>query len=131
MNHRHSISVVASYDISKRLSASADWIYYSGASTTYPAGVYDVGGARIPLYSDRNEDHFADYHRLDLSLTLQGGRVPVGERWHGEWNLSIYNVYSRHNAWALDFRYDENGELQTNKFYLFTIIPSLSYTLNF
>ncbi len=131
MNHRHSLSVVASYSFTKRLSASADWVYYSGAPTTYPAGVYEVGGARIPLYSDRNEDKFPDYHRLDLSLTLQGGRVPVGERWHGEWNLSVYNVYSRHNAWALDFRYDDAGELHTSKYYLFTIVPSLSYTLKF
>ena len=131
MNHTHSISAVATYDFTKRLSASADWVYYSGAPTTFPSGVYVVGGSRIPLYSERNSDHFPDYHRLDLSLTLQGGRVPVGERWHGEWNLSVYNAYSRHNAWALDFHYDDEGGITAQKFYLFTAIPSLSYTLTF
>ena len=131
MNHRHSISAVATYDFTRRLSASADWIYYSGAPTTFPSGVYEVGGSRIPLYSERNSDHFPDYHRLDLSVTLQGGRVPAGERWHGEWNFSVYNAYSRHNAWALDFHYDDEGEIAAQKFYLFTAIPSISYTLTF
>ena len=131
MNHRHSISVVAAYEISRRLSASADWVFYSGAPTTFPAGVYQVGGVRMPLYSGRNEDRFPDYHRLDLSLTLQGGRVPKGERWHGEWNFSVYNVYSRHNAWALDFHYREDYSVSAKKYYLFTAVPSVSYTLSF
>lgn len=128
-NHEHSLSVVASYNISRRLSASADWIYYSGAPTTFPAGVYEVGGSFIPLYSDRNNDRFPDYHRLDCSLTLLGKNPQ--KRVHGEWNLSIYNVYSRHNAWALDFAYNDEGELKAKKYYLFTIIPSVSYTLYF
>ena len=128
-NHEHSLSVVASYSISRRLSASADWIYYSGAPTTFPAGVYRIGGAVVPLYSDRNKDHFPDYHRLDCSLTLQGKHLE--KRVHGEWNLSIYNLYSRHNAWALDYSYGPDGEPDCKKYYLFTIVPSLSYTLYF
>ncbi len=128
-NHEHSISVVATYSISRRLSASADWIYYSGAPTTFPAGVYRIGGAVLPLYSDRNKDHFPDYHRLDCSLTLLGKHPE--KRVHGEWNLSIYNLYSRHNAWALDYSYGPDGVPDCKKYYLFTIVPSLSYTLYF
>ena len=130
-NHKHSVSVVGSYDITPRVSVSADWIYYSGAPTTYPSGVYEINGTRIPLYSDRNSDHFPDYHRMDLSLTLHSGRVPKGERWHSEWNLSAYNLYARHNAWSLDFQYDPSGELKAKKYYLFKIVPSISYTLTF
>ncbi len=130
MNHKHSVSVIGTYRFGKRLSASADWVYYSGAPTTYPSGVIQVGDTRVPFYSDRNQDHFPDYHRLDLSLTLQGRRVPSGKRGHGEWNFSVYNVYSRHNAWALDFHYnDDTEEITARKVYLFTTIPSISYTL--
>ena len=130
MNHKHSVSVIGTYRFGKRLSASADWVYYSGAPTTYPSGVIQVGDTRVPFYSDRNKDHFPDYHRLDLSLTLQGRRVPSGKRGHGEWNFSVYNVYSRHNAWALDFHYnDDTEEITARKVYLFTAIPSISYTL--
>lgn len=128
-NHEHSLSVVASYSISRRLSASADWIYYSGAPTTFPAGVYQIGGTTIPLYSDRNKDRFPDYHRLDCSLTLQGKHPE--KRVHGEWNMSIYNLYSRHNAWALDYSYGPDGKPRCKKYYLFTIVPSISYTLYF
>ena len=130
MNHKHSLSVIGTYRLGERLSASADWVYYSGAPTTYPSGVIQVGDTRVPFYSDRNQDHFPDYHRLDLSLTLQGRRVPSGKRGHGEWNFSVYNVYSRHNAWALDFHYnDDTEEITARKVYLFTAIPSISYTL--
>ena len=130
MNHKHSLSVIGTYRFGERLSASADWVYYSGAPTTYPSGVIQVGDTRVPFYSDRNQDHFPDYHRLDLSLTLQGRRVPSGKRGHGEWNFSVYNVYSRHNAWALDFHYnDDTEEITARKVYLFTAIPSISYTL--
>ena len=130
MNHKHSVSVIGTYRFGKRLSASADWVYYSGAPTTYPSGVIQVGDTRVPFYSDRNQDHFPDYRRLDLSLTLQGRRVPSGKRGHGEWNFSVYNVYSRHNAWALDFHYnDDPEEITARKVYLFTAIPSISYTL--
>lgn len=130
-NHKHSVSVVGTYDITNRVSVSADWIYYSGAPTTFPTGVYEVNGTRIPLYSSRNSDYFPDYHRMDLSLTLHSGRVPKGERWHSEWNLSVYNLYARHNAWSLDFQYDQSGELNAKMYYLFKMVPSISYTLTF
>ena len=130
MSHKHSVSVIGTYRFGKRLSASADWIYYSGAPTTYPSGVFLAGGTRLPLYSDRNNDHFPDYHRLDLSLTVHGKRVPAGKRGHGEWNFSVYNVYARHNTWAIDFHYDdETEEITAKKIYLFKAIPSVSYTL--
>ena len=72
-----------------------------------------------------------DYHRLDLSVTYRTkGRVQE-KRWSGEWNLSLYNAYSRHNAWAIDFHYAEDYTVSAKKYYLFTAIPSISYTLSF
>ncbi|MBQ3820729.1 MAG: hypothetical protein II809_04620, partial [Bacteroidales bacterium] len=49
-----------------------------------------------------------------------------------EWNLSLYNAYSRHNAWSLAFLYNRMEERpQALKVYLFTIIPSLSFNVYF
>jgi hypothetical protein len=54
-------------------------------------------------------------------------------------NLSIYNVYSRHNAFAIYFR-DKNlgmdskgGEtgVEVIKLYLFPIVPSITYNIKF
>ena len=58
--------------------------------------------------------------------------VGASKRWSGEWNLSLYNVYARHNAWAIAFNYDpEAVRWQSYKIYLFTLIPSLSYNIQF
>ena len=86
----------------------------------------------MPVYSGRNEDSLPDYHRMDLSLTWRTkGRVQE-KRFSGEWNLSLYNAYSRHNAWSIAFNYDrEEGAAQALKVYLFTIIPSVSYNIQF
>ena len=54
------------------------------------------------------------------------------KRWSAEWNLSLYNAYSRHNAWSIAFTYSKKDEEpQAAKIYLFTIIPSLSCNIKF
>ena len=132
LNHEHAVNFVLSYDFSPQWSASAEWVFYSGAPTTYPVGRYSYKGSWVPVYSGRNEDSLPDYHRMDLSLTWRTkGRVQE-KRFSGEWNLSLYNAYSRHNAWSIAFNYDrEEGAAQALKVYLFTIIPSVSYNIQF
>ena len=52
----------------------------------------------------------ADYHRMDLSVTLYRKKKP-GKKYRNEssWVFSIYNVYARKNWFSLDFRSDEDG----------------------
>ena len=132
LNHEHAVNFVLSYDFNRRLSLSGEWVFYSGAPTTYPVGRFSYLGKWTPIYSGRNEDSLPDYHRMDLSLTYRTkGRVQE-KRFSGEWNLSLYNAYSRHNAWSIAFNYDrKENEAQALKVYLFTIIPSLSYNIKF
>ena len=132
LNHEHAVNFVLTYDITKQLSASAEWVFYSGAPTTYPVGRYQYRGRWVPVYASRNEDRLPDYHRADLSLTWRTqGRVQQ-KRWSGEWNLSVYNVYARHNAWSIAFSYDREAvKWQSYKIYLFTAIPSLAYNIRF
>ena len=132
LNHEHAVNFVLSYEISPQLSASAQWVFYSGAPTTYPVGRFNYQGVWKPVYSTRNEDRLPDYHRLDLALTWRTkGRVE-GRRWSGEWNLSFYNAYARHNAWTIAFSYNRQKEqAQSVKMYLFSVIPSVSYNIKF
>ncbi len=132
LNHEHSINFVLTYDFSKRWSASGEWVFYSGAPTTYPVGRYSYRGKWVPMYSGRNEDSLPDYHRMDLSVTYRTkGRVQ-GKRFSGEWNLSLYNAYSRHNAWSIAFNYNrKENSAEALKVYLFTIIPSIAYNITF
>ena len=132
LNHEHAINFVLSYDFSKRLSASGEWVFYSGSPTTYPVGRYSFMGTWVPVYSERNSDRLPDYHRMDLSLTYRTRGRAAGKRWSGEWNLSVYNAYSRHNAWSIAFNYDrEENRTKAFKVYLFTAIPSVSYNIKF
>ena len=132
LNHEHSVNFVMSYDISKRVALSTDWVFYSGAPTTYPTGRFSYGGSYSSIYSFRNEDSMPPYHRMDLSITFKSRRRAAGLPGGSEWNLSVYNAYSRHNAWSLAFMYNrEEDEPQALKVYLFTIVPSISYNVYF
>ena len=132
LNHEHAVNMVLTYDFSKRWSASTEWVFYSGSPTTYPVGRFNYMDRWIPVYSSRNEDRLPDYHRMDVSLTYRSKRRVAGKRWSTEWNLSVYNAYSRHNAWSIAFTYSKKDEeAQSAKIYLFTAIPSLSCNIQF
>lgn len=128
----HNVNIVSNYDISKRISASLTWIYATGLPVTFPTGRAVLGNAIIPVYSDRNAYRMPDYHRLDVSLTLKG-KEKTGRKWKSELNLSVYNVYNRHNAWSINFVTDtENPNITyAEKTYLFSIIPALTYNIRF
>jgi outer membrane receptor for ferrienterochelin and colicin len=128
----HTINVVANYDFTHRFSASATWVYATGLPVTFPTGRAVIGNAIIPIYSNRNAYRMPAYHRLDVSVTLKG-KAKEGKKWHGEWNLSVYNVYNRHNAWAINFTPDAQDPNVTyaEKTYLFAIIPALTYNFKF
>jgi len=128
----HAVSVVANYDFTKRLNSSVTWVYATGLPVTFPTGRAAVGNVILPIYSDRNAYRMPDYHRLDFSVTLKGKDKP-DKKWHGELNLSIYNVYNRHNAWSINFTEDPKDPNVTyaEKTYLFAIIPALTYNFKF
>lgn len=132
LNHEHAVNFVLTYDFSKQLSASTEWVFYSGAPTTYPIGRYQFMDRWVRIYSTRNTDRMPDYHRLDLSLTWRTKRRVADKPWSAEWNLSIYNAYARHNAWSIGFHYDAlTQRAQAEKTYLFTILPSISCNIKF
>jgi hypothetical protein len=128
----HNVNVVANYDLSKRISASVTWVYATGLPVTFPTGRAIIGNALIPVYSDRNAYRMEDYHRLDASVMLKG-KQKAGRKWHGEWNLSVYNAYNRHNTWAINFVQDQTNPTMTyaEKTYLFSVIPALTYNFKF
>lgn len=127
----HNFVIVANYDITPRLSVAANWIYNTGQPVTYPYGQYTIGGVTHAIYNgSRNESRYPAYHRMDLSLTWQ---LPDKrwKRWDSELNVSVYNVYARHNTWAVTFAQDGEGGVKTEKMYLFSVVPSISYQFKF
>ena len=127
----HNFVIVANYDITPRLSVAANWIYNTGQPVTYPYGQYTIGGTTYAIYNgSRNESRYPSYHRMDLSLTWQ---LPNRrwKLWDSELNVSVYNVYAHHNTWAVTFSQDGDGGVKTERMYLFSAVPSISYQFKF
>ncbi|MDR1681136.1 MAG: TonB-dependent receptor [Prevotellaceae bacterium] len=128
----HNTNIVLSYEWSKRLSASLNWIYATGQPVTFPEAFFQFGNDRIPVYTQRNTYRFPAYHRLDASLTIRLGRLAPDKRWRHELNISVYNLYGRKNPWTISFRTENDGISQYARMtYLFGIVPSVTYNVSF
>ncbi|MDR0815388.1 MAG: TonB-dependent receptor [Bacteroidales bacterium] len=127
----HNISIVANYELSRKWSFGANWVFASGAPITYPTGKYWADGSYVPLYSGRNEYRQPAYHRLDLSATLKLSKP--GKWLQSELNFSLYNAYGRKNPWMITFKQDDNQPDITHaeKMYMFTFIPSITWNFKF
>ncbi|RPH28085.1 MAG: TonB-dependent receptor [Bacteroidales bacterium] len=128
----HNVTVVLSYDITRRVTLSANWLFSTGQPFTVPSEKIVVDGSIIPIISQRNGERYPNYHRLDVAITIKT-KKSFTRRWKGEWNISFYNIYNRKNAWAINFMQDKENANNTyvEKTYLFPIIPSVSYNFKF
>jgi len=127
----HNFVIVMSYEINDRLDVSANWIYNTGQPVTYPYGKYTIDNATYAIYNGtRNESRYPSYHRLDLSVNYKT-KKRSWKKFDGVINVSVYNVYANKNTWAVTFETDEAGNLITNKMYLFSAVPSISYNFKF
>jgi hypothetical protein len=128
----HNVSVVMNYEISQRIWTSANWVYGTGLPVTFPTGRFEYMGNIAPVYSDRNSYRMPDYHRLDISISLQSKSEPE-RKWNYDLNLSVYNAYARKNAWAINFVQDDEDPNITyaEMTYLFSIVPALTFNFNF
>ena len=129
----HNISIVASYELSKRFTLSTTWVYLTGNPTSYPVAKYDVQGNTIYYYSSRNSNRIPAYHRLDLSLNYDF-KKNERKKTKQSLNFSIYNVYGRRNAYSVTFRQNKdkpNVSEATRLSILGTLIPSVTYNFNF
>lgn len=134
-DRRHDLSVVAMYNISKRVSVSAVFVYATGNAITLPVARYFIDGAIVNEYSDRNSYRMGDYHRLDLGCTIHPNPKKQ-KRFKSTWNISIYNVYSRQNPYFYYFDTDVDGTTQqvsikAKQVSLFPIIPSVTWNFKF
>ncbi|MEM9545820.1 MAG: TonB-dependent receptor [Bacteroidota bacterium] len=128
----HAINLVATYDLSKRITVAANFNYTSGGAITVPIGGYDFLGTQVPIYSERNGARLPDYHRMDLSLTLRGKKNEQ-KRFKTEWIFSIYNVYNRKNAFNIRFVDGtiNPGTTIAEKTSLFAIVPAITFNFKY
>ncbi len=137
-DRRHNLAVVGVYNLSKRWTVSADFVYYSGAAFTLPGGRFMLaqGGALYSGhywdYADYNNYRLKAYHRLDVAATRRKTARFFKWKYESEMVFSLYNVYSRQNQY---FVYTDLNII-TNKptakqVALLPIIPGFSYNFKF
>lgn len=126
----HDVSVVGMYDLSKRWTISAIWVYNTGNAVTYPAGKYEIEGQTYFYYTDRNASRMPAYHRLDLGATYT--KVTKKGR-ESSWSFSVYNAYSRYNPFSISFQQNDVNpqRTQAEQLSLFGIVPSVTYNFKF
>ncbi|MEJ7644781.1 MAG: TonB-dependent receptor [Chryseolinea sp.] len=127
-DRKHDISIVGTFDLSKKLTLSATWVYYTGNAVTFPSGKYEIGGRVVNYYTERNGSRMPDYHRLDLGVTWLRKKT---EKFESSWNFSLYNAYGRKNANTITFEQTTPTTSQAIQETLFRWVPSISYNFKF
>ena len=133
----HDLSVVATYNISRRWRVSGNFVYMSGRPITLPEQTYTYGGQRLVYFSDRNKYRMPPYHRLDLSVTFDEN-LRRKRMWKGSWTFSVYNFYGRNNPYSVYYKkaYSLDGP-STSAYSLFKLyiigipVPSITYNFTF
>jgi outer membrane receptor protein involved in Fe transport len=131
-DRKHDISIVGMYELNKRWSVSATWVYNTGNAVTFPSGKYQANGQTVFLYTERNGYRMPAYHRLDLGATLEA-RKNKSRRYQSSWTFGIYNAYARENAFTINFRDKKDDATKTEavRTALFKIIPSVTWNFKF
>lgn len=126
----HDIAIVGSYQLNRKWTVSANWVFYTGDAVTFPAGKYRVNGQVVYYYTERNGYRMPNYHRLDLGATWT---LKQKKKWSSELIFSLYNAYGRENAYTINFRTSEDDPEKTEavQYALFKFIPSISYNFKF
>ena len=149
-DRRHDLSVVLSYDISKRVNVGAAFVYSTGNAITLPYSRYFdfTESILVTVWGPRNGDRMPAYHRADISCTIKGKHEKkykdpeTGEtktkpkRIKSSWNISVYNLYNRANPYFIYF--DNEGDLNNGNLdlaayqvSLFPILPSITWNFEF
>ena len=110
---------------------SLNFTYRSGRPTTAPVSSYTNDNVlNIPIYSDRNAFRVPDFHRLDVAYTI-GPFSKMASRWEHSITLSVYNLYSRRNAYSVYFRQNPFESVKAIRVAtLGTIFPSITYNFS-
>jgi outer membrane receptor for ferrienterochelin and colicin len=146
-DRRHDISVVGIYELSKRITLSATWVYGTGNALTIPISKFTIfensvvpgynggpinNGNSNNEYSEKNGFRAEAYHRMDLAIQFHKKK----KRHERTWEFGLYNAYSRKNPffYNLDRKFDEKKGRSVNtltRYSLFPVLPSFSYNFKF
>ena len=152
-DRRHDLSIVGIYEINKRVTLSATWVYGTGNALTLPVSRYTgfsdnflnrfnsdgtvnnaLRGRRVSEYGDKNSFRAEAFHRMDLAIQFHKKK----KKHERTWEFGVYNAYNRRNPFFYDIKEESvtNGTTTTTKntlqkYSLFPLLPSFSYNFKF
>lgn len=118
----HDLSIFIKYPLSKRLIMSANFSYSTGRPITEPVTRNLIDGFLVLNYSDRNQFRIPDFHRLDVSFTIQPPEKQ-NKRFQGTWTFGAYNLYGRKNPFSVFFR--SGNEFTLPKAFRLSVLGSI------
>ncbi len=147
-DRRHDISVVASYDISKKVNIAGTWVFGTGNAVTLANAKYRgffpelafpdftfVGSYDVEHYENRNNFRMRSYHRFDIGINF----VKERRKYTRTWSIGAYNLYNRQNPFFLfvddENNYNSDGSVERRTVLkqasLFPVIPYFSFNIEF
>ena len=131
----HEFTLMLTWHINRRARLAGNFDYSSGRALTLPESKYYINNQPVVQFGDRNSFRLPDYHRLDLSISMDEN-LKVRKQWKGSWTFSIINVYGHKNIYSV-YYVDQTPNAQNNykssALYKLIIIgvPLFSLTYNF
>lgn len=137
------LSLALGYRLRPRWTINLGGMVMSGMPVTTPTGFYDYRGTRVPVYDKQNNDRLPAYKRVDLSSTWRLNRKE--KTFAHYFTFTLYNFFNNHNYAFLYFTKTEGNdgkyyipadklnprELVTTYRYVYSLVPSFTYSLNF
>jgi CarboxypepD_reg-like domain/TonB-dependent Receptor Plug Domain len=136
-DRRHDFSFVGMWQITKRVSFSAVWVYSTGQRFTPVTGNFLMPNSALtsvdvlPIYADRNSLQLPPSHRLDANFVIKSRLNRKWMVWTGEWIIGAYNLYNRAQPYRVVVAPDGNGGYKYQARGLFGFIPSIAYNFRF
>lgn len=142
-DRRHDISLVGIYELNKRITVSATWVYGTGNALTLPVSTYTgvreyffgqaagndahLLNTEVTEFSGRSNFRAEPFHRMDLGVQFHKTK----RRYERTWEIALYNAYNRKNPFFYDIETEDVEKSALKKYSLFPILPSISYNLKF
>ncbi len=156
-DRRHDLSVVGIFELSKRITLSATWVYGTGNALTLPVSSYRAAtdnfvtritgdgkpainwfGPTVSEYGQKNSYRAEPFHRMDIAVQFHKKK----KRHERTWEFGVYNAYNRRNPFF--YNIDEEIVILPNvmpatpvpkytlkRYSLFPVLPYFSYNFKF
>lgn len=129
----HNFNLVGIYEINEKFTFSSNFIFSTGTPATFPTTKYYFQGFQLPhnALDSRNNFRIPPFHRLDVSLTIEGKKR---KKWESNWVISVYNVYGRKNPFSIYFQPNPSNVNQTQAIRFAVLgapVPAVTYNFKF